>query len=156
MNQPESLSPKEAAVIALAAQNLPQRQIGAEVGTSQTSVHRITSKHKELIQSENAKLIENTLSTITNRITKEINLANSLEDKELLDPTKQQALSRSDKREEIILKSVGMAPTNSPSFHYQQIFNDNRKQTISPVVSELIQGKIQELTEPIDAEVIEG
>jgi hypothetical protein len=147
MIQADTLKPDEAPIVALAAQGKSSRTIAnaPEVSVSHSTVNRITQRHKELIQKEQAKLIDATLSTITDQTIREINLAKTLTDEDLLEPTKQQALSRIDKKAEMILKSTGIAPSHAPSIHIQQIFNDNSKTLISPQVSDLLGGQLDSI-----------
>lgn len=151
MIQSDTLKPEEAAVIALSAQGKSSRAIADTPGVniSHSTANRITNKHKELIQQEQAKLIDATLSSITDQTIREINLAKRLDDDQLLDPSKQQALSRIDKKAEMILKSTGIAPSHAPSIHIQQIFQDNRKTLISSQVAELLDGQLDTI---IDAD----
>jgi hypothetical protein len=151
-NQVESFEYPEAVAIAELAKGTPQRAIAAQTGISQPVISRINTKHKELIQAETAKLVEQTLSKITGRAIKEIKHVAALDAPALMDKDNQQALARIDKKEEMILKSVGIAPSHAPSIHVQQIFNDNRKTILSPVVSEMFHGRMGEI---IDGEIVE-
>lgn len=140
MIQGATLKPEDAPVVALAAQGKSSRAIASTPGIniSHSTANRITQRHKELIQQEQAKLIDATLSTITDQTIREINLAKNLTDADLLEPTKQQALSRIDKKAEMILKSTGIAPSHAPSMHIVNIFNDNSKTLISAEVTDLL------------------
>ena len=154
MSQTDTLKPRDAAIIAKAAEGGTCREIAKDpaVDVGYRTVNRITNKHKELIQAQSARIIENTLARIADRTIKEIDLAATLADNQLLNPVNQSALARIDKKEETILKSVGIAPSHAPSIHVQNIFNDNRKTILSPGVASLLHGKLDEI---IDGEVIE-
>ena len=138
-----------------------QQTIADSTGMSRPTVSRLTKKHKHLIQEQQAKLVEQTLDTITGRTIQEIKAAKHLADV-LIQPggrdnpttnktmlTDQEDihkfLTRVDKKEEMILKSVGIAPSHAPSILIQNILNDNRSLTISPVIKELISGRLKEI-----------
>lgn len=144
----------ETITVAELAKGTPQRAIAAQNGMSQSNVSRINHKHRELIQYEQAKLIDATLSTITDQTIREINITKGLTDTELLEPTKQQALSRIDKKAEMILKSTGIAPSHAPSMHIVNIFNDNSKTLISAQVTDLLGDQLDGIID-VDCEEIE-
>ena len=130
-------------------------------GIPKPTLSRLNKKHKDLINTEQAKLVEHTLSTITGRTIQEISTAKHLTDvltqpggkdsptinKTILTDQEDihKFLTRVDKKEEMILKSVGIAPSHAPSILIQNILNDNRSLTISPVIKELISGRLQEI-----------
>lgn len=130
-------------------------------GIPKPTLSRLNKKHKDLITSEQAKLVESTLSTITGRTIQEIEAAKHLTDvltqpggKDNITTNKtiltdqediHKFLTRVDKKEEMILKSVGIAPSHAPSILIQNILNDNRQMTISPVIKELISGRLKEI-----------
>lgn len=143
----------EAITVAELAKGTPQRAIAAQTGMSQPTVCRINNKHKELIQAQQARLVEATLSKIADRTIKEIELAASLSTDDLMDATKQQALSRIDKKEDAILKATGINASHAPSIHIQQIFNDHSKTLINPIVSELLGSQLDNIID-IDYEEI--
>jgi hypothetical protein len=147
MLQNNTLKPEEAKIVAMSAQGKSSRAIASDpsITVSHSTANRITNKHKELIQREQARLIENTLSTIADRTIKEISLASKLNEDDLLDPTKQQALSRIDKKEDNILKATGINASHAPSIHIQQIFNDNSKTLISNQVQDLLGGQLDNI-----------
>jgi hypothetical protein len=135
----------EAITVAELAKGTPQRAIAAQTGISQPTVCRINTKHKELIQSQQARLVEATLTKITDRTIKEIEHANSLNTDDLMSAANQQALARIDKKEDAILKATGINASHAPSIHIQQIFNDNSKTLISPQVSDLLGGQLDSI-----------
>lgn len=148
-----SLNTKEIEVIGLRAQGETQQAIEAITGISQPTISRLTSKHKDIIAATSAKYVEDTLPTILERTTKEIKYANTID---VAAKDNQAFLTRVDKKEETILKGVGIAPSHAPSIHIQQIFNDNSKTVLSPIVADMLQGKLSELTQPvIDAEIVD-
>jgi hypothetical protein len=122
------------------------------------SRHRVTvlnKKHRDLIQTAHANLIEQGLAKAISRTVSEIDMAGHLqkvlkgeaENNTTLESVHDinEYLKRVDKKEEMLLKSVGISPSISPSIHVQNIFNDNRTTTLSPVVSALISGRLDEL-----------
>lgn len=135
----------EAITVAELAKGTPQRAIAAQTGMSQPTVCRINAKHKELIQQQQARLVDATLSKIADRTIKEIEHANTLSTDDLMLATNQQALSRIDKKEDAILKATGINASHAPSIHIQQIFNDNSKTLISPQVSDLLGGQLDSI-----------
>jgi hypothetical protein len=146
----EGVTPKEALVIAHKATGKSARQTAIDTNIPRTTVRRLCAKHKDIIADEQAKIVEKCLSNIVDRTVKEIEFAKNMPvntDKET-----QLFLSRVDKKEDNILKGVGISPSHAPSIHIQNIYNDNRKEVISPIIADMLQGKISELTEPIDAE----
>ena len=142
----EGLSVRDAEVIAERAKNTPIRAVAKQVGISTTTVQKIGNKHKEIIATQQARLVEATLPVIIDRAVKEINHANSMD---VADKDAQTFLARVDKKEETILKSVGIAPSNTQSMHVTQIYNDNRKETLNPNVASMLHGKLDEMTEEI-------
>jgi hypothetical protein len=141
----------EAITVAELAKGTPQRAIAAQTGMSQPTVCRINTKHKELIQSQQARLVEATLAKIADRTIKEIEHAASLETSQLMDAANQQALARIDKKEDAILKATGINASHAPSIHIQQIFNDNSKTLISPQVADLLGGQLDNIID-VDCE----
>ena len=156
-----NINPVQAEVIASLAAGNSQTATAATTGIPQQTISRLNKKHKDLINTEQAKLVELTLSTITSRTIQEIQTAKHLTDV-LTQPggkdsptinntilTDQEDiakfLTRVDKKEEMILKSVGIAPSHAPSILIQNILNDNRSMTISPVIKELISGRLKEI-----------
>lgn len=155
------LKPKEAEVVAGIAAGNSQRHVSATTGIPQQTISRLNKKHKDLINHEQAKLVEQTLSTITSRTIQEITTAKHLTDvitqpggrdeptinttvlTDMEDISK--FLARVDKKEEQILKSVGLLPSHAPSVLIQNILNDNRSMSISPVIKELISGRLKEI-----------
>ena len=135
----------EAITVAELAKGTPQRAIAAQTGRSQPTVCRINAKHKELIQQQQARLVDATLSKIADRTIKEIEHANTLSTDDLMLATNQQALSRIDKKEDAIQKATGINASHAPSIHIQQIFNDNSKTLISPQVSDLLGGQLDSI-----------
>lgn len=155
------VNPHEAEAIASLSAGNSTRYAAAETGMSQSKVSRLNKKHKVLINSEQAKLVEQTLSTITSRTIQEITTASHLtnvltqpggKDSPTINKTMltdmediNKFLARVDKKEEQILKSVGLLPSHAPSVLIQNILNDNRSMTISPVIKELISGRLKEI-----------
>jgi hypothetical protein len=137
----------EAITVAELAKGTPQRAIAAQTGMSQPTVCRINNKHKELIQTEQAKLIEKTLTKIADRTIREIEHVNTLSNDDLMSATNQQALARIDKKEDAILKATGINASHAPSIHIQQIFNDNSTTLISPEVTDLLGDKLNSIIE---------
>ncbi len=147
---------KVEAIASLEARNT-QTATATTTGIPQQTVSRLNRKHKTLIQEQQAKLVEQTLDTITGRTIQEIAAAKHLTDvltqpggkdnptinKTILTDQEDihKFLTRVDKKEEMILKSVGIAPSHAPSILIQNILNDNRSMTISPVIKELISGR---------------
>ena len=152
MSQLDNLSVRDAKVIAHRAKGMPIRKVASETNLSPTTVQKLTSKHKDIIAAQQARLVEVTLPTIIDRAIKEINHANSID---IADRESQVFLARIDKKEDTILKSVGIAPSHTQSMHVNNIYNDHRKEVISPVIADMLQGKIASLTESIDAEFSE-
>jgi len=134
------------------AQGTPQNAIAAQLGISQPSVSRINNKHKDLILTLQARYIDEGLPLIVARSLKEITKAHTLTEDQLFDKDNQQALARIDKKEEALLKATGIVPSNAPSIHVQQIFNDNRKTILNPNVANLLHGQLNDI---IDGEIIE-
>jgi len=142
------LNKVESMAIALAGNGLPQREIACQTGLSQPTVSRLSQKHKDIIATQQARLIEQTLETIADRTIKEISTANTIN---CADKEHQEFLKRVDAKELTLLKSVGIAPSYAPSIHVQQIYNDHSRTLISPIVQGLLSGKLDEMAYTIDA-----
>ena len=149
----ENLTPKEATIIAHKSTGKSTRQTAIDTNIPRTTVTRLTNKHKDIIANEQAKIVEKCLSNIVDRTVQEIEYAKNMPI--TTDKDAQIFLSRVDKKEDNILKGVGISPSHAPSIHIQNIYNDHRKETISPVIQDMLQGKISELTAPVDAEYSE-
>jgi hypothetical protein len=142
---PKTNAQKETMVVAELAKGTPQLEIAASLNIGQSTVSNIKTRQKELIQKESALIIESTLQPIRERLIKEIKHVNTLDTTSLMDKENQPALARIDKREDMILKAAGIAPSHAPSIHIQNIFNDNRKTVVSPVVADLLGNQLNQV-----------
>lgn len=158
MNQ---LKPIEAEAIASIAAGNSQRYVAASTGLSQPTICRLNKKHKDQINHEQAKLVEQALTTTTDGTIQELHTAKHLIDviaqpggkdnptinKTALTDVDQilKFLGMAAKTREMLLKSVGIAVSHAPSINIQTILNDNRQMTISPVIQELIGGRLKEI-----------
>jgi len=142
------LNEAESMAIALAGTGQTQRSISAATGLSQPTVSRLSQKHKDIIATQQARLIEQTLTTIADRTIREVQTANAMD---CSDKDNQEFLKRVDAKELTLLKSVGIAPSHAPSIHIQQIYNDHSKTLLSPVIADMLSGKLVELTDYTDA-----
>lgn len=146
----DNMTVRDAKVVAARAQGKSVRKAAKELSISPTTIQRVSSKHKDIIDTQQARLVEATLPVIIDRTIKEINHANTINP---ADKDSQAYLTRVDKKEENILKGVGIAPSHAPSIHIQNIYNDNSKTILSPMVADLLSGKLDNMT--IDAEIVE-
>jgi hypothetical protein len=113
-----------------------------------------------LIESNHARLIEAGLNRATNRMLSEIETAEKLQgaltgkegNPTILEKAGEinEYLKRVDRKEEMLLKSVGIAPSAASSIFVQNIYNDNSQTVLSPMVSQLLNGKIDEMTADIE------
>lgn len=139
----------EQIAVAELSQGKSQTAIAKALGTSQPTISRIGSRHKELIEQQQARFVDKCLEKIADRTIKEIEHVAKLSTDDLMLATNQQALTRIDKKEDAILKATGINASHAPSIHIQQIFNDNSTTLISPQVSDLLGDKLNSI---IDAE----
>ncbi|MCK5600994.1 hypothetical protein KAR91_03935 [Candidatus Pacearchaeota archaeon] len=146
-------------IIALKSTGMIGTEVAEATGTSNATVSRLGKKHRDLILEAQTNLLEQAIKPITERMIDEVSIAIHLKD-HLKDPNKTKNktaledkkdmltyIAMVNKREEGLLKAVGILPTNAPSIHVQQIFNDNRKTVMSPQVADLLRGRMDEITE---------
>jgi len=148
----EMLTTTELQAISLRAAGQSQQAIAAQTGIPQQTVSRLSQKHKDIIAEQQARLVEQTLSTIVKRTIREVQTANSID---CQDKDSQEFLKRVDAKELILLKSVGIAPSHAPSIHIQQIYNDHSKTLLSPIISDMLAGKLDNLTLSADDNDVE-
>jgi hypothetical protein len=138
----------EDAVVARLAQGMSERKVAQEVGTTRNIVHGVSVRHRAIIEKETARYVEEGLENIADRAIREIAMARNMSDDELRDSKNHQFLKRVDAKEEGILKAVGIAPSHGVNMFIQNVFNDNRKAVINPVVmgilSEHTKGLLEE------------
>ena len=160
----QDIKPQHAKAIMLKAEGATYPEIKKQTGVPKRTIARLTSKHKIFIQKVQADLVEKTLIDIEHRTVTEIQAGKKLTDYLLLsedeegslrqstNPTRfddpkdmNTFLARLDKKEEGILKSVGILPSHAPSVHIQTILNDNRQTVLAPIVGALLKSKGAEL-----------
>lgn len=139
---------QEMTAVAMAIDGKPQNEVANTLNVNQSTISRLNSKHKDLILAKTAQIFDEALEPTTNRLIKEMKIADKFTDDELKKPENQFFLTRADKRADIILKAAGIAPSNQ-SIHIQQIFNDNSKTLISAQVADLLGDQLDGI---IDAE----
>ncbi len=139
---------QEMTAVAMTIEGEPQNKIAQALSVNQSTISRLNSKHKDLILAKTAQIFDEALEPTTNRLIREMKVADNLKDDELKAPENQVFLARTDKRADTILKAAGIAPSNQ-SLHIQNIFNDNSKTLISPQVTDLLGNQLDGI---IDAE----
>lgn len=136
------------------AEGLSQRKIADELAISKTAVHSIKKNNKDLIEKIHQDIINDNLDRIKRGIRQDIETGEDIRELQAAgdyDKDTNTVLTRIDKREEHILKSVGIFPSQTLAFQVQNIYNDNRQQVISPHIMKLLQGQMDE----VEGEVVE-
>ena len=146
------------AICADLAQKLPHKQIAKTYDVHPNTVQNIKNNHRQLIEQASADIISNCLQSIVNQTTIETQNALILtkdllfilkqptttilnQDSELIELFPKDRvnainsfLARIDKKQELMLKAVGLYPSHAPSMIVNQtILNDNRA-TVSNVI----------------------
>jgi phage terminase small subunit len=162
------MRPKDIEVAMFLAQGKSMGKTAKEVGMSKGNVHYLSKKPeiKQFIIEMNHRLINDNVQTMVDRIALEQQIALEIvkyqagispNRTKIQDIDQHQFLFRADRVSTEILKSVGLYTSHTMSYHNTTIINDNRKAVISPIVTQLLQGKVEELTaidhdDPVDAE----
>jgi len=144
----------------LSTGTMTHADIAGAIGVDRQSVTRVNKKHREIIEQAHAALIERALPVSVERTLEEIETAAALQktltgkglNSTILKTNSDISdyLRRVDKKEEMLMKSVGIAPSHAPSIHVQNIYNDNRGTILSPVVGQLLQGRMAEMTADVE------
>lgn len=130
-------------------------EIASEHSLTTTSVSRIAKKDRsrEIIEQETKKLL-GIVPDITEQLTQDIKLSHKLT-RYLADPSSEPSVATSAfgdteeilkfqnlayKKQQDVMKAVGIFPTNSTNIFIQQIYNDNRKQVLSAEVFQALGG----------------
>jgi len=162
------LQPKQAKAAAMLASGKTMEETGKALGYHKSTISRMASKPeiKALIDKANNELTTNALSNIIERVVMEQQAALDLTktivkgeaNKTTIDDFKDQNefLKRSDKTGVEIMKSLSVLASHTQSLMIQNIYNDNRKTVLSPVLSNLLSDRLSSLDDIEDAEVIDG
>lgn len=159
LNIPDKvMNPRDIEVAMFLAQGKSCRKIAKETGVSKSTVNYLSKKPeiKQFVESMNHRLINDNVQTIVDRVALEQQVALELvkyqagisdENRTRIKGDNQDKfLFRVDRTSTEIMKSVGLYPSHTMNVQNTMIFNDNRKSVISPIVAELLQGKLAELT----------
>lgn len=151
-------------------------ELAEDFGVSKATIYHVLKKDRsrEIIENETKKLLS-LVPSITTQISEDLELSASLqrylkdpsavndtqlvENKDILD-----YLKLSYKKQQDVMKAVGIFPSNSTNVFIQQIYNDNRKQVLSPDIFKALGGFFTNLSSSsedfeedyIDAEVIQN
>lgn len=149
------------------------KQVAEQFSLTPNRVSEIAKKDKsrEIIERETKKLLD-LVPGITSQLSSDLELSGRLS-QFLRDPASEPSIATSGfsetkeilefqkqtyKKQQDVMKAVGIFPTNSTNIFIQQIYNDNRKQVLSPEVFQALSGlfgKLGEDDEIEDAEFCE-
>lgn len=148
----ENKKKRDLVICKLSAQGKPQADIAKKVGLSQTGVSRVVRKeeNRKLIEQETTKLLSS-LPEIVSQFEDNVEISKKLldwisnpqyDDEETLicptlitDPKDAIAfLNGAYKQKSDMLKALGVFPSNNLSQFIQNIYNDNRKQSLGPEI----------------------
>ena len=153
----------------LKAAGKSNREIANTIGRSPASISRLINRadSKEIIERETSKILEK-LPQIIEMLFRDLDTANHLskflageiqsEEKTILEKDITALLKFRDQTNKTIseiLKAMGIYASHTPGMVVQQIYQDNRKQDISPDILRLIGGFVGNLTNVSEDEVIE-
>jgi len=148
MNHSNNKKERDLAICQLAVQGKSQAEIAKTIGNiGQTGVSRIIRKkeNRKLIEKETTKLLSS-LPEIVNQFEENVELSKTLMNYisttgEEENPTKIKEikdilsfLNLAYKQKSDMLKALGVFPSQNLSMFIQNIYNDNRKQVLSPEV----------------------
>lgn len=147
--------------------------LAEEFGLSKSQVHSVLRKDRsrEIIEEETKKLLS-LVPEITEQVREDLQISKSLQtflknpslapevalssfedNKDILE-----FLKLSYKKQQDVMKAVGIFPSNSTNVFIQQIYNDNRKQVLSPEIFKALGGFFTDLSaadnEAEEAEVL--
>ena len=168
-NQPKStIKPKHSKVAAMLAAGGTCRDIAKAVGyKDHSTISRIASKPeiKALIEQANNAITTKALNNVIERTVLEQE-ASLMLTKHLINGDKNTSklkdnnintyLDRTTKTGNEILKSMGILASHSLNVQVNNLYQDNSTTILSPVVSDMLQGKLDSLTDIEDAEVIDN
>jgi hypothetical protein len=132
------------------------KQLGEEFALSPQSVSKVLKKPKsrEIIESETKKLL-GLVPEITEQLAADLKLGTRLTNMMVRPESEPELLADSCfrdtkdvmdflklnyKKQQDIMKAMGIFPSNSTNVFIQQIYNDNRKQVLSPEVFKALGG----------------
>ena len=166
--QKNTIKPKHAKVAAMVAAGGTCRDIAKAVGyKDHSTISRIASKPeiKALIEQANNAITTKALNNVIERtvleqeasLTLTKHMVNGDANTTRLNPLQyEKFLDRTTKTGNEILKSMGILASHSMNVQITNLYQDNSTTILSPVVSDMLQGKLNQLSDIEEVEVIEN
>lgn len=166
--QTTTIKPKHMKAAALLAAGKTTREVAKAIGhKDHSTVARLAKKPeiRAIIEKANNEITTKALNDIIERtvleqqaslmLTKHL-INNDPNTSQLKDNNINTFLDRTTKTGHEVLKSMGLLASHSLNVQINNLYQDNSTTLLSPIVSDMLQGKLNQLSDIEDAEVIES